>query len=243
MIFNTGIFCALIVVILKKDFPIWYSSLFDSFPPQTQHKDPWHSAPKVPFLPSREVERPVWCLEGRDRNCWSVEGLPWGGLIQQFLRRCGCYWGGQQRGWQYQPHCGDARLARWTTYQYRQKAKPDTSANRRFQIYKQVPRSQNKKLKDVLFINISHVTNPLICEIPEKLQNTSNPQILKFITLRSEAAAVLAREPKVELVLTVAGKLWLLNPTDGDIDLPHGDLFGFSLGTWQEMPGGGAKQN
>eukprot|EP00434_Breviolum_minutum_P027760 symbB.v1.2.024555.t1/scaffold2333.1/size82048/2 len=43
----------------------------------------------------------------------------------------------------------------------------------------------------------------------------------------SQAACVLAREPKVELVLTTAGKIWLCNGSDTDIDLPHGDLFGF----------------
>ena len=39
-------------------------------------------------------------------------------------------------------------------------------------------------------------------------------------------------------MLTTAGKIWLCNGSDTDIDLPHGDLFGFSVGTWVDLSAG-----
>ena len=39
-------------------------------------------------------------------------------------------------------------------------------------------------------------------------------------------------------MLTTAGKIWLCNGSDTDIELPHGDLFGFSVGTWVDLSAG-----
>ncbi|CAL1129527.1 unnamed protein product [Cladocopium goreaui] len=48
----------------------------------------------------------------------------------------------------------------------------------------------------------------------------------------SEACAPLAREPNLELVLTSAGSLWIVNRTTNRIDLAAGELFGFNTGTF-----------
>jgi hypothetical protein len=58
------------------------------------------------------------------------------------------------------------------------------------------------------------------------------------IPFRIDAAAVVARENKVEVVVTTLGNLWLLNRCDNNVELSHGELFGFNVGSYAEIPSG-----
>ena len=53
-----------------------------------------------------------------------------------------------------------------------------------------------------------------------------------------EAGASIAREPKLEIAATSIGGFWILNRSDSAITLKHGDLFGFNIGSWVEVPSG-----
>ena len=59
-----------------------------------------------------------------------------------------------------------------------------------------------------------------------------------FNAFRVEAAASIAREPKLEIAATSIGGFWILNRSDSTISLKHGELFGFNIGSWAEVPSG-----
>ena len=58
------------------------------------------------------------------------------------------------------------------------------------------------------------------------------------IASRVEAPAALAREPSIEVALTKAGALWLVNRGKTAVNLSHGELFGFNVGSFVEAPSG-----
>ena len=68
--------------------------------------------------------------------------------------------------------------------------------------------------------------------------NNKNNSCCPSLPLRIDAAAVVARETKVEVVVTTLGNLWLLNRTENNIELSHGELFGFNVGSYAEIPSG-----
>lgn len=70
------------------------------------------------------------------------------------------------------------------------------------------------------------------------LQIKKNNSCCPSLPLRIDAAAVVARETKVEVVVTTLGNLWLLNRTENNIELSHGELFGFNVGSYAEIPSG-----
>ena len=67
---------------------------------------------------------------------------------------------------------------------------------------------------------------------------------LEFLSYHSriEASTTLAREPGIEITLTKAGSLWLVNRGATNIDLKHGELFGFNVGSFVEVNSGGHGQ-
>ena len=56
--------------------------------------------------------------------------------------------------------------------------------------------------------------------------------------LRISAATILQRNANVQVALTASGQLWLLNKTTQLIELQHGELFGFNVGQYSEIPAG-----
>ena len=54
--------------------------------------------------------------------------------------------------------------------------------------------------------------------------------------LRVKACTSLPREPGVHMVLTSTGSVWLLNKQTTAIDLSAGELCGFNVGTYVEVP-------
>lgn len=60
-----------------------------------------------------------------------------------------------------------------------------------------------------------------------------------YSILRVAAAAALAREPGIHVVWTTTSNLWLVNKSDAQKDLTHGELFGFNTGAWVEVAAGG----
>lgn len=61
--------------------------------------------------------------------------------------------------------------------------------------------------------------------------------------LRQAGVAPLSRDPDLSIVLTSSDCLWITNRSDRSIDVPHGELFGFNLGTFVEVPAGHHKSN
>jgi hypothetical protein len=58
-----------------------------------------------------------------------------------------------------------------------------------------------------------------------------------------EASAKLAREPDLQVVLTSMGSLWILNRTTEKKTISAGELFGFNLGAYVEVPAGPGFEN
>lgn len=58
------------------------------------------------------------------------------------------------------------------------------------------------------------------------------------VSNRLEAFAPLAREPSVEVAFTKSGNLWLVNRGVAAVNLTHGELFGFNVGAYVEVPAG-----
>ena len=56
--------------------------------------------------------------------------------------------------------------------------------------------------------------------------------------LRIDAMAVLAREQKLQVAVTTLGNLWLVNRTPNQVELSHGELFGFNVGSFCELQSG-----
>ena len=56
--------------------------------------------------------------------------------------------------------------------------------------------------------------------------------------LRQVGVAPLSRDPDLSIVMTSSDCLWITNRSDRSIDIPHGELFGFNLGTFVEVPAG-----
>lgn len=56
--------------------------------------------------------------------------------------------------------------------------------------------------------------------------------------LRCEGSACIAREPKLQVVLTSLGSLWILNRGNEAVDLGPGELFGFNTGAYVEIQAG-----
>ncbi len=56
--------------------------------------------------------------------------------------------------------------------------------------------------------------------------------------LRVDVAAALAREPQVFVTITSMGNLWLVNRSANQVELSHGELFGFNTGSFAEIPSG-----
>ena len=59
-----------------------------------------------------------------------------------------------------------------------------------------------------------------------------------LLPLRLEAAAPVGREPTLKVVSTTTGGLWVLNTGSEKCVLPHGELFGFNIGSWVEVASG-----
>ena len=55
---------------------------------------------------------------------------------------------------------------------------------------------------------------------------------------RVDAAANVAREPSIQVCLTTLGNLWLINKTASSVNLGSGELFGFNVGSYVEIPSG-----
>ena len=55
--------------------------------------------------------------------------------------------------------------------------------------------------------------------------------------MRTEALAVLEREPKVHVAFA-SGAIWLLNKGSDDVALGPGELFGFNTGSYIEIQSG-----
>jgi hypothetical protein len=53
-----------------------------------------------------------------------------------------------------------------------------------------------------------------------------------------DACAVLAREPQLRVCVTTLGNRWILNKGDAAVTLSAGELFGFNLGSYVEIPTG-----
>ncbi|CAL1130517.1 unnamed protein product [Cladocopium goreaui] len=51
-----------------------------------------------------------------------------------------------------------------------------------------------------------------------------------------DACAVLAREPQLRVCFTTLGNMWILNKGDAAVTLSAGELFGFNLGSYVEIP-------
>lgn len=64
--------------------------------------------------------------------------------------------------------------------------------------------------------------------------------VLKFPAeiLRPEGCTVLAKEPNVQCVLTTLGSIWLLNRSNQCVNLEPQELFGFNVGSFQEVNAG-----
>lgn len=55
---------------------------------------------------------------------------------------------------------------------------------------------------------------------------------------RVEAGAPIGREPSLEMASTSTGGFWILNRSAQKKVLPHGELFGFNVGSWIETASG-----
>ena len=55
--------------------------------------------------------------------------------------------------------------------------------------------------------------------------------------VRTEALAVVAREPKLHVAFA-AGSIWLLNKGTSGVEIGPGELFGFNTGAYMEVPAG-----
>lgn len=55
--------------------------------------------------------------------------------------------------------------------------------------------------------------------------------------LRLEACATIARSTELQIGIT-SDSLWILNRGTVGVDLAAGELFGFNVGTYQEVPSG-----
>eukprot|EP00438_Fugacium_kawagutii_P022970 Skav217638 [mRNA] locus=scaffold73:25285:27312:+ [translate_table: standard] len=53
-----------------------------------------------------------------------------------------------------------------------------------------------------------------------------------------QASGILARDPAIKICLSTAGNLWLVNRTDRVVELGPGELFGFNVGSYVEIPPG-----
>ena len=62
--------------------------------------------------------------------------------------------------------------------------------------------------------------------------------IRRYPLLRIDAAAVVAREPQVKVVVTTTGSLWLVNQSEEKVTVHAGELFGFNVGSYAEIPSG-----
>lgn len=73
-------------------------------------------------------------------------------------------------------------------------------------------------------------------------QNTPWPvRFPKFVSMfgcvRTEALAVVAREPKIHVAFA-GGAIWLLNKGSSGVEIGPGELFGFNTGTYIEVQSG-----
>ena len=55
---------------------------------------------------------------------------------------------------------------------------------------------------------------------------------------RLAASASMAREPQCCVCLTTMGNVWLVNRTASALDITAGELFGFNVGSYVEIPSG-----
>ena len=80
-----------------------------------------------------------------------------------------------------------------------------------------------------------------VCLVPKKYFERGTIFRFNFasdVQLRLEASANLAREPTIQVVCTTLGNLWLLNRTASKVELKAGEIFGFNVGTFCEVPPG-----
>ena len=66
---------------------------------------------------------------------------------------------------------------------------------------------------------------------------------LHHANLRLRAWAKPSNDQRLKLCITEEPQqeLWLVNPTDEEVLVPHGELCGFNLGSWKDKPTGSAK--
>jgi hypothetical protein len=68
--------------------------------------------------------------------------------------------------------------------------------------------------------------------LPKNVHNVSN-----LIYVRTEALAVVAREPKLHVAFA-GGAIWLLNKGTSGVEIGPGELFGFNTGAYMEINSG-----
>ena len=74
----------------------------------------------------------------------------------------------------------------------------------------------------VLCMSTNRIDHPVMATIPSP---------------RTDASAVIARDPNVTLAFTTLGQAWLIN-RGPEVDISPGELCGFNTGSFAEIPSG-----
>lgn len=81
-------------------------------------------------------------------------------------------------------------------------------------------------------LSIFYFTPYMLSFISKNFHNVSN-----IIYVRTEALAVVAREPKLHVAFA-GGAIWLLNKGTSGVEIGPGELFGFNTGAYMEINSG-----